>query len=148
MTSEFPTTPERSAIMAKIPSRGTKPELALQAAMEAQGLEFETHCRDLPGTPDFVFRDCRLAVFLDGDFWHGRIWRETGKSPATNRDAWIRKFEKNIERDGRVDDALRAMGWQPLRIWESEVVSSPDLVARLVLDRSIHERARAAQDSS
>lgn len=131
MTS-WPTTPERSAIMRAIKGRGTKPEIQFAAAMVAAGLEFETQGQGLPGTPDFVFWDEQVAVFVDGDFWHGRVWRETGKAPVRNREMWLRKFERNIERDREVDGRLRSVGWTPLRVWESDVMKDAATAASLV----------------
>jgi DNA mismatch endonuclease, patch repair protein len=130
--TRWPTTPERSAIMRAIKGRGTKPEIQFAAALTAAGMEFEEQGQGLPGTPDFIFWDERVAVFVDGDFWHGRIWLETGKAPVRNREAWVAKFERNIERDRQVDDRLRAIGWTPLRVWESDVTKDAGTAAGLV----------------
>jgi DNA mismatch endonuclease (patch repair protein) len=67
-----------------------------------------------------------LAVFVDGDFWHGRAWFERGEAPATNSEFWIRKFEINYRRDRAVDRQLRKDGWSVLRLWGSEVRKAPN----------------------
>lgn len=132
MSEEFPATPERSRIMSGIRGKDTKPELKLRSALHKAGLRFRVHRKDLPGTPDVVFVSAKVAVFVDGDFWHGRFWFEEDKAPKNNREAWIRKFERNHERDLRVDSELKKMGWKALRIWESDVDSRLATVVRYV----------------
>ena len=122
----------RSRIMRAVKSRDTKPEVALRKACHALGLRYRLHRKDLPGTPDFAFASARVAVFMDGDFWHGRRWFERGEAPMTNRGFWVAKFRRNRARDGRADAGLRAMGWTPLRVWESDVKSRLPACARLV----------------
>lgn len=118
--------------MARIPSKDTKPEIALRRACHALGLRHRKHRRDLPGTPDFAYASARVAVFVDGDFWHGRGWFRNGKAPGRNRDAWIRKFKRNRARDVRVDRELRDTGWLPLHVWASDVEDRLPACARLV----------------
>lgn len=122
----------RSRIMRAVKSKDTGPELALRRACHALGLRHRLHRRDLPGTPDFAYMSARVAVFVDGDFWHGRRWAEEGKAPATRREYWVRKFKRNRERDREADAALRAIDWLPLRVWGSDVGARPLACARLV----------------
>ncbi|HUX76663.1 MAG TPA: very short patch repair endonuclease [Anaerolineae bacterium] len=145
MNPECPTTPERSRIMAAIPSRDTKPEVTLRRACWRMGLRYRKHRRDLPGTPDFAFASARVAVFVDGDFWHGRAFFGEGKCPANNREYWAAKFLRNRERDLTADGALRAMGWLPLRVWESDISARLPACARLVrVAVRLRERRRDA----
>lgn len=81
----------------------------------------------LPGSPDLVFLSARLAVFVDGCFWHGCPLHHT--LPAANREFWLRKVTRNQERDRRVDEELVALGWRVLRIWEHEVRAADGLEA-------------------
>jgi DNA mismatch endonuclease (patch repair protein) len=118
--------------MAAIGSRNTGPELALRSAMHRAGMRFRLHRRSLPGTPDVVLPRVRLAVFVDGDFWHGRLWFERGKAPRSNRPFWLAKFRRNRDRDRRVDLELLAMGWTPVRVWASEVLADPGECVRLL----------------
>jgi len=118
--------------MKAIGSKDTKPELALRRACHALGLRCRLHRRDLPGTPDMAFVSAKVAVFVDGDFWHGRKWFEEGKAPKSNTEAWIAKFERNRERDNRAVANLRETGWLPLRLWESDVLRRPIACARLI----------------
>jgi len=99
-----------------MPRASTKPELALRRALHASGLRFTVNRRDLPGTPDLVFSRVKLAVFVDGCFWHG--CSEHGVLPKNNRDWWSAKFAANAERDRRKDHDLITLGWLPVHFWE------------------------------
>lgn len=125
----------RSRIMRAVRTRGTDPEERLAAALSELGLRFTQHDATLPGTPDFLFSSRRLAVFVDGDFWHGRTWFARGEAPVANRAFWVRKFEINRRRDRRVDKALRRLGWGVLHLWGSEVRRAADQAAARILRR-------------
>jgi DNA mismatch endonuclease (patch repair protein) len=105
-----------SSQMSRMPRSSTKPELALRRALHARGLRFRLHRRDLPGTPDIVFPSARIAVFVDGCFWHGCT--EHGTLPKNNRSWWAAKLAGNRERDRRKDGELAALGWVPVHLWE------------------------------
>ena len=112
----------RSAVMARIRGKGTGPERAVAAALGAYGLEWEAHAKDLPGRPDFVFRKARVAVFVDGDFWHGwhfPAWRHKLS------EKWEMKIEANRRRDARNHRRLRRMGWTVIRVWEHQLKKDP-----------------------
>ena len=117
----FYTTPERSRWMGRIRAANTKPEVALRKVLWHIGLRYRLHAKDLPGKPDLAFKRWKAAVFIDGDFWHGHDWAEKQGNIKTNRDYWIPKIERNIQRDREVDAALELAGWQVLRIWEHEI---------------------------
>jgi DNA mismatch endonuclease (patch repair protein) len=102
--------------MSRMPRASTKLELTLRRALHARGLRFRIQRRDLPGTPDLVFSRARIAVFVDGCFWHS--CPDHGTLPKNNREWWQQKLAKNVERDARKDDDLRALGWTPLHFWE------------------------------
>jgi len=124
-------------------SRDTGPELLLRAALRRAGLagRYRVYRRDLPGTPDAAFPAARVAVFVDGDFWHGRAWFEGGRLPRNNAALWREKFERNRARDARADRELRAMGWAVFRVWESEVREMPFEIAAMIA-RSVRRRAQ------
>src|SRR2546428_291201 len=112
------TTAQRSATMSRIRSRDTKPELTIRRLVHARGLRYRKHGRWLPGSPDLVFSRAWVAVFVDGDFWHGwkfDEWR-TGLAPY-----WLAKIERNMSRDQQNFEALRTMGWTVIRVWEHDV---------------------------
>jgi len=108
----------RSRVMARIRGKDTGPERRMASAFTKLGLVWEAHARDLPGRPDFAFRSARVAVFVDGDFWHGwrfPQWRDK-LSPK-----WEDKIAENRRRDRRNHRRLRRMGWCVVRIWEHQV---------------------------
>jgi len=109
---------KRSAVMARIKGKDTRPEQVMAAALSARGLNWEGHVRELPGRPDFVFRQERVAVFVDGDFWHG--WRfQQWRNKLSEK--WESKIDGNRRRDVRNHQLLRGMGWKVVRIWEHQV---------------------------
>lgn len=120
--SGFPTTPERSRLMGKVKSEGDRPELLLRHLLGGMGVSCVPNDRSLPGSPDAALWEWKVAVFVDGDFWHGRLWFEGGRAPKSNRAAWVAKFERNRVRDRLVDLLLLSMGWTPVRIWESDLL--------------------------
>ena len=116
--------------MSRIRGKGTKPELAIEEALRSRGLEFDTHARDLPGRPDFVMRAMKVAIFVDGDFWHGRNF-ETWRLKLSER--WEAKIAANITRDRRNRRQLRKEGWKVVRIWEHQVKASvPRCLGRIL----------------
>jgi DNA mismatch endonuclease, patch repair protein len=121
---------ERSEIarnMAAIRSKNNRTEVALRKKLHALGLRFRIHAAGIIGKPDIVFPRLRIAVFVDGDYWHSRILQEKGldalkKTLVTEtRDYWLSKFQRNVRRDVQVNSELEADGWRVLRFWESDL---------------------------
>ena len=104
------------------PTRDTKPERELRRAVHAIGLRFRLNRRLGRYTPDFVLPRYRLAVFVDGCFWHGCA--EHSKLPTQNTAYWAPKIARNVERDREHDARLAASGWRVLRVWEHEDISA------------------------
>jgi DNA mismatch endonuclease Vsr len=121
--------------MRTVRTRGTEPEKILAIALTESGLRFSRNDGRVFGKPDLCFTALRLAVFVDGDFWHGRAWFEHRVSPATNPEFWVRKFEINRKRDKTVDRELRRNRWSVLRLWGSDVRRDPIEAARRVQSR-------------
>ena len=121
----------RSRVMARIRGRDTGPERAIASGLQALGLLFESQARDLPGRPDFVMRELRIAVFVDGDFWHGwrfPNWRDK-LSPT-----WEAKIAATKLRDTRNFQRLRRVGWTVIRIWEHQIKRDlPACIGRIAL---------------
>lgn len=132
----------RSRNMAAIRGKDTKPELALRTALRRAGVTgYRLHRGDLPGTPDVAFLRWRVAVFVDGVFWHGHpdYWNpERAPSPY-----WREKISRNIARDRATDDALQHQGWVVVRLWDKDIARDPDDCARQVLTALI-QRGRTA----
>lgn len=104
-------------------STGTKPELLLRQRLWALGARYRIHAANLPGTPDIVFTSARVAVFCDGDFWHGRDWakRKAKLAKGSNQEYWIAKIGANRRRDSRTSRALKRLGWVSFRVWEGDI---------------------------
>ncbi|QBR93752.1 very short patch repair endonuclease [Nocardioides euryhalodurans] len=118
--SSYVTTPGRSRNMAAIRRTDTKPEIALRSALHRRGLRFRKDLRlnlgPVKPRPDIVFTRAKVAVFVDGCFWH--CCPEHGKPPSQNTGYWGPKLARNVERDRRYDATLTTHGWQVVRIWE------------------------------
>lgn len=115
--------------------RDTKPELLLKRALRKRRIRFKSHVSSLPGHPDFVMQSARVAVFCDGDFWHGRNLKKrlAALESGHNSSYWVAKIAGNVRRDRLNNRRLRAMGWTPLRVWESEIRADPDAAALKLL---------------
>jgi DNA mismatch endonuclease, patch repair protein len=111
---------ERSALMAKIKSKNTTPEMKVRRAVHAAGFRYSLHRKELPGSPDLVFRRHKLVVFVHGCFWH---WHGCKRSrmPAANHDYWAAKIARNIARDATDLAQLDALGWRHHIIWECQL---------------------------
>lgn len=111
---------DRSEMMARIRSRNTAPERVARMALVGMGMKgFKTNVRDLPGTPDICFPDQRIALFIDGCFWHG--CRIHFRMPKSNIGFWASKINANRSRDQASLRLLRSIGWRVARIWEHEL---------------------------
>jgi DNA mismatch endonuclease, patch repair protein len=136
-----------SAIMRKVRSTNTSPEIALRAALEAKGLRLSASGKDLPGKPDIVLPDERIAIFVDGDFWHGGQWRrrkfaslEDQFKEAPSKDYWINKIRRNVDRDFNNTKRLLDEGWKVIRFWESRIRKDLDGCVLTVLEASKKKR--------
>ena len=116
-------------------ARDTKAELLLRRGLWARGLRYRLYNPRLPGKPDIIFRQARLAIFVDGDFWHGRNWKRLRAKliQGSNAAYWIPKIEANIARDRRVTRALRRGGWTVLRFWETDVLHLVDEITEKIV---------------
>ncbi|MGV3696403.1 very short patch repair endonuclease [Flavobacterium sp.] len=117
----FETTPERSKRMSDIRGKNTQPEIILRKTLWANGIRYRLNVKKLPGKPDIVIGKSKLAIFIDGEFRHGYNWDEKKLRIKANRDYWIPKIERNMERDLKNNADLEAFGYKVLRFWEQEV---------------------------
>ena len=134
---------QRSANMARIGAKHTKPELRVRRAAHALGYRFRLHRRDLPGNPDLVFPRLRLAIFVHGCFWHQHPGCRRAVLPASRPDYWLPKLARNQARDATARDALEAAGWHVAEIWECAL--STDAAARTAVADALAGAERAAQ---
>ena len=122
---------ERSRIMRAAHSTGTTAEKKCEYLLRSLNLSFRRHARDLPGQPDFVLKALRLAVFVQGCFWHAHEGCKNARLPKSNVDYWSRKIDRNRRRDRRVRDALRKTGFRTAVIWECKPKNTESVANRL-----------------
>ncbi|MGR4862664.1 very short patch repair endonuclease [Caulobacter sp. LARHSG274] len=129
---------KRSAVMARVKSRDTKPEKRVRRILTDLGARYRLHRKDLPGSPDVAMAGRRLAIFVHGCFWHGHDCPRGARVPKANRDYWLAKLGRNKARDARNASDLAAAGWRVETVWECQMKDEPALRARLaaVLDET------------
>lgn len=115
--------------------RDTRPEILLRRELWRAGCRYLVDVAALPGRPDIVFRGPKLAVFCDGDFWHGRDWEARRRKLAAGSNAayWVAKIARNIERDALNTALLRDRGWTVARVWESDITADTERVVAEIL---------------
>ena len=123
---------QRSRCMSRIKRRDTKPEILLRSALWRRGLRYRVDV-NLPGRPDIAFTRARIAVFVDGCFWHGCPVH--GRIPTSNLEYWDPKLRRNIGRDKENNEKLEEMGWKVLRFWEHDVKGDLDRAVERVLNQ-------------
>ncbi len=118
-------------------------ELALRRELWRLGLRYRKNVALLPGEPDIVFIRARVAVFCDGDFWHGRQWRKLKSKlvNGANPGYWIAKIASNIQRDKRTTAGLEKSGWRVIRLWETDIRKDPSTCA-LMIKKSVEKREK------
>lgn len=122
---------KRSRLMSRVRSRDTGPEMRLRRALWSAGHRYRLgHGLKLPGKPDLVFPRPRMAVYVDGCFWHACPLHAT--QPKTRSEWWREKLEGNVARDRRVDAQMADLGWTVMRFWEHEVAQDVDAVVRAI----------------
>lgn len=143
----------RSRVMAAIRSKDTKPEIQLRQALRRAGATgYRLHVRSLPGRPDVAFTRWRVAVFVDGVFWHGH---PDHFDPARASDYWRDKIARNCERDRQADEELQAGGWTVVRVWDLDLKQRPAEALDRVLSRlqeagwrpRVHQNTMRAQEA-
>ena len=107
--------------MAAVTSKNTQPEVAVRRFLHALGYRFRLHRKDLPGKPDIVMPKLRTCIFVHGCFWHRHTGCRYATTPKTRSEFWKAKFSRNVERDLENVQALEALGWKVLVVWECEV---------------------------
>ena len=112
---------QRHYNMSRIRSKDTKPEEIVRKYLFSKGLRFRKNDRRYPGHPDVVLPKYKTVVFVNGCFWHRHEGCRYASIPATNREYWNQKFERNVERDAREQKELRELGWRVIVVWECEL---------------------------
>lgn len=133
---------ERSELMSRINSTETEPEQLTRSLLHRAGYRFRKNVSDLPGTPDVVLPKYNTVIFVHGCYWHRHDCRKGRSVPTKNREFWLEKFERNVERDAENEKALKDLGWRVLTVWECELNEDPvDAVENLMeeLDAQLEE---------
>ena len=107
--------------MSRIRCKDTKIEVTLRKELWSRGLRYRKNVKTIPGKPDIAFIGKKVAVFCDSEFWHGYDWEYRKTDIKTNKDFWITKIERNIQRDLEVNQLLEEKGWVVLRFWGKEI---------------------------
>jgi DNA mismatch endonuclease (patch repair protein) len=131
----FYTTEKRSYNMSQIRSKGTKPELLLKKALWQAGVRYKTPKIPLLGKPDISLKKHKLVIFVDGTFWHGYEWVNRKHDIKSNREFWIAKIERNMQRDREVNAYYQSKGWTVLRFWDFEVKGELGACLKKILDQ-------------
>jgi DNA mismatch endonuclease (patch repair protein) len=130
MTDVF--TPEkRSAVMRRVKSTDTAPEMTVRKALRKLGVGYRLHRADLPGKPDIAMPGRKLVLNIHGCFWHGHDCARGARMPKANRPYWEAKIARNRARDAEHRTAIEAMGWRAVTLWECELKDDAGLEARL-----------------
>ena len=130
----FKTTEKRSKIMSKIKGKDTKPEIMLRKEIWNKGYRYRTNSKTLPGKPDISIKKYKLAVFVDGEFWHGYNWSEKKEKIKSNRKFWIPKIERNMQRDRENEKKLKEKGYKVIRYWANEVKEDVSACAEPIVE--------------
>ncbi len=123
---------ERSALMAKVRSKDTAPEMIVRKLAHSLGFRYRLHRKDLPGKPDLVFSGKKKVIFVHGCFWHGHNCPLGANQPKSNIEYWAKKLARNQNRDKKNKRSLEKMGWDVLIVWECEVKNTSLLAQRVI----------------
>ena len=125
---------QRKKNMRAIKNSDTKPEILLRKELWRQGYRYRKNCKNIFGKPDIVFLKKKIAVFCDGEFWHGYNYTEGSDAADTNKEYWNKKIKRNIERDKEVNEYLRQEGWIVLRFWSKEILKDLSKCVKIIID--------------
>lgn len=116
---------QRHKNMVAVKNKNSKIEQILRKILWSNGYRYRKNCSKIYGKPDIVFMSKKVAVFCDSEFWHGYSWKENKEKIHSNKDFWIKKIERNMERDEEVNKKLENEGWTVLRFWGKEITKNP-----------------------
>ncbi len=128
------TTPEISKRMKSLSHKKSKVESVLAKALWHKGFRYRLNYKKLPGTPDIAITKYKIAIFVDGEFWHGKNFEKNKTKLKNNRDYWIEKIEENIKRDIKNDTLLQQKGWIPVHFWSKDVIKDVNSCISIIED--------------
>ena len=132
---------QRHKNMKNIRSKDTAIEIRLRKALWQKGYRYRKNYKELPGCPDIVLTKYKIAIFCDGEFFHGKDWEvlKPCLEQSNNSQFWINKISRNIERDDEVNKKLLFLGWTVIRFWGKDIKKNPDECVK-VIEEEIFER--------
>lgn len=153
--TSYDSTPETRKRMSRVKLKRGKAETALAKALWHSGYRYRLNYRELPGSPDIAITKYRVAIFIDGEFWHGYDWARRRERLQSNRSYWLEKIQENIDRDRRNDLLLTYQEWTPVHFWEKEVKKDlegcvktvVDLIAEQIVQQTISEDDASEEDT-
>lgn len=119
---QLKTSPEISKRMSHVKTKRNSAEVMIAKSLWHRGYRYRLNYKALPGSPDIALTKYRIAIFIDGEFWHGKDFEQRKKKLKNNKDYWIEKIQENIDRDLRNDKLLRQMDWYPIHFWSNDVI--------------------------
>jgi len=137
----FKTTKERSRLMSKIKGKETNAEIILRKGLWRLGYRYRKNYKKLVGKPDIVFVKQKLVIFIDGEFWHGYNWEEKKGKIKSNSEYWIKKIERNMQRDQEATKCLESEGWKVIRFWEQEIKKQPENCINLIAENLLQKNS-------
>jgi len=124
--------------MSRIKSKNTKIEILLRKTLWHKGIRYRKNYKLLPGVPDIAITKYNIAIFCDGEFWHGKDWNAKREHIFSNREYWIPKIERNMRRDDEINNQLERLGWVVIRFWgkdiEKNLNSCVEAVEEIIFD--------------
>ena len=130
----YDSTPETRKRMSRIRLKRGIAETILAKTLWHSGIRYRYNYKRLPGSPDIAITRYHIAVFVDGEFWHGKNWEMRKPRLKSNREYWVEKIEENMARDLRNDQILSSMGWQVVHFWEKDVKKEPQKCASVIIE--------------
>lgn len=125
---------QRHKAMSHIKSKDTSIEIALRRELWAQGYRYRKNYKFLPGTPDIVLTKYKIVIFCDGELFHGKNWQVLKPKllRGSNPDFWVKKIERNMQRDRENDQKLLSMGWTVIRFWGNDILKNPGQCVKII----------------
>lgn len=146
---------QRQKCMSKVRAKDTRPEVLLRRLLWQEGIRYRKNYNALPGRPDIALTKCKIAIFIDGEFWHGKGYDGGNYSShkynslreqlehSNNSEFWKQKIERNMQRDLEADAELNGLGWVVLRFWSKDVLRQPDecvqVIKEAIFEASLEE---------
>ena len=119
---QLKTSPEISKRMSHVKTKRNSAEVMIAKSLWHRGYRYRLNYKALPGSPDIALTKYRIAIFIDGEFWHGKDFEQRKTKLKNNKDYWIEKIQENIDRDLKNDKLLRQMEWYPIHFWSNDVI--------------------------